>query len=73
MHVRGQVNRAFSPERIPAGGIGAALKLNIETVAGGNFINFKADELLQGPPGRPARGPAHNLNRLQAATCNFNL
>ena len=73
MHIRGQMNRAFTPERIPAGRIGAALKLDIETVAGRNFINLKTDKFLQSPPGRTARGPTHNLNRLQAAVFNFNL
>ncbi len=73
MNVGGQVDRTFPPERIPAGRIGTAIELDIETVPGRGLLHFHADQFFQGPPSRSAGRSAFHVNRFDPPLLDFGL
>ena len=71
MNLAGEMDRAFAVDRIPAGGVGRAVKLGLEAHADNGRGGFKPNHFFGGLPGRPAGRPAHHFDRRNDSVFSF--
>lgn len=68
-----KMHRAFAIDRIPAGGIGAAEKLHLQTDTDGGCFYGQPDDALRRLPGRAAGRPALHNNRVDFSVADLNV